>query len=481
MVTKRLKEGSFKCQKLEKSKLRKRALESERRLATMREGARRNDLLPDLAICMVEIRSLERSPRRARVSTAAQIERVAASIVEHGFTVPILIRGTEIIDGEVRLDAAEKLGMERVSAIDCAHLSDKQVRTLRLAVDRIGELGEWNADKLKIEFTELIELGVDLSATGFTDAEMGIILLDDEMTEEENGDNPPVEPVSQLGDVWILDDHRVICGNALEPATYQMLLEGEAVDCVLTDPPYNVNIKGNVSGLGKTNHGEFVMASGELDDAQWQQFLDTLFVLLTSVLAAGAVVFAFMDWRSIHRVYAAGFAAKLKLINMAVWYKESGGMGTLYRSTYELIPVFCNGDKPHTNNVELGRHGRDRQNVWCAPGANRRGSSANLMLGSHATPKPVELCVDAILDVTKRGHTVLDAFLGSGTTLIAAEKTRRRCRGIELDPKFVDVTLRRWSELTGKMPVLAETGETFGEVDERRRGSAAPLDEMDDE
>lgn len=475
MVTKRLNEGSFKCQKLEKSKRRKRALESERRLASMREGARRNDLLPDLSISVVEIKSLERSPRRARVSTPAQVERIAASIAEHGFNVPILIRGAEVIDGEARLDAAEKLGMERVSAIDCAHLSDKQVRTLRLAVNRIGELGEWDPAKLKIEFSELIELDVELSVTGFTDSEIGIILLDDPVAEEgDDSSDPEGDPVTRIGDIWHLGAHRVICGNSLDKETYERLLAGEAADCVLTDPPYNVNIEGNVSGLGKKVHGEFVMASGELDEAQWQQFLDTLFKLLASVLAVGAVVFSFMDWRSIHRVYAAGFAAKLKLINMAVWYKESGGMGSLYRSTYELIPVFCNGDKPHTNNVELGRHGRDRQNVWCAPGANRRGSSANLMLGSHATPKPVELCVDAILDVTKRGHTVLDAFLGSGTTLIAAERTGRRCRGIELDPKFVDVSLRRWMEHTGKPAVLAETGETFDEVRVRRGISAVP-------
>lgn len=475
MVTKRLNEGSFKCQKLEKSKRRKRALESERRLASMREGARRNDLLPDLSISVVEIKSLERSPRRARVSTPAQVERIAASIAEHGFNVPILIRGAEVIDGEARLDAAEKLGMERASAIDCAHLSDKQVRTLRLAVNRIGELGEWDPAKLKIEFSELIELDVELSVTGFTDSEIGIILLDDPVAEEgDDSSDPEGDPVTRIGDIWHLGAHRVICGNSLDKETYERLLAGEAADCVLTDPPYNVNIEGNVSGLGKKVHGEFVMASGELDEAQWQQFLDTLFKLLASVLAVGAVVFSFMDWRSIHRVYAAGFAAKLKLINMAVWYKESGGMGSLYRSTYELIPVFCNGDKPHTNNVELGRHGRDRQNVWCAPGANRRGSSANLMLGSHATPKPVELCVDAILDVTKRGHTVLDAFLGSGTTLIAAERTGRRCRGIELDPKFVDVSLRRWMEHTGKPAVLAETGETFDEVRVRRGISAVP-------
>lgn len=244
---------------------------------------------------------------------------------------------------------------------------------------------------------------------------------------------------------------------------------GESAHCVLADLPYNVKIKGNVSGLGRIVHEEFAMASGELGDEEWQSFLDTTVANMAAFLMAGAVLFLFMDWRSIHRLYAAGFAAGLKLINLAVWYKEQGGMGALYRSSHELIAVFCNGAKPHTNNVELGRHGRDRQNVWCAPGANRRGSSANAMIGRHATPKPVELCLDAILDVTLPDQIVLDGFLGSGTTLIAAERAGRRCFGVEYEPKFVDVTLERWMRLTGGEAILRETGETFREVAARRK------------
>ena len=476
MVTKRLNEGSFKCGKLDKTKKRKRALESERRLASLREESRRNDLVPELSFREVEIESLVRSSRRARRTTPAQLERLTASISEHGFVQPILVCGKEIIDGEVRLDAAQRLGLDRVPCIDCAHLSDEQVRTLRLAMGRIAELGEWDLDKLKVEFTELIELEVDLSSTGFTSIEIGIVLLDEPEGAEESEPEPPEKPVSQIGDIWVLNAHRVICGNALEAETYQALLGDETVHGVLTDPPYNVNIGGNVSGLGKKVHDEFVMASGELDEAQWQQFLDTLFALLVAILTPGAVVFCFMDWRSIHRVYAAGFAANLKLINKAIWYKETGGMGSLYRSAYEEVAVFCNGDKPHTNNVELGRHGRDRQNVWVAPGANRRGSSANSMLKSHATPKPVELCVDAILDVTAPGQSVLDAFLGSGTTLVASEKTGRCCRGIELDPRFVDVSVERWMRETGEDAVLAQTGETFAQVRDRRIGEAPLLE-----
>ena len=469
MMTKKLNDGAFQGQKLDKTRGRRRVQESERRLGSSRETSRRNNLLPELSLREVEISSLVRSPRRARVTTQEQLERMVGSIAEHGFVDPVLVRGNEVIDGETRLDAAEKLGMSRVQVIDCSHLSDKQVRTLRLAANRIAELGVWDLDKLKIEFTELIELNVDLSTTGFSTAEIGIVLLDDPLDETEGGNDPPEVPVSKLGDLWVLGDHRVICGDALKAETYSKLLGDERVDAVLTDPPYNVPIAGNVSGMGKTRHHEFVMASGELDEGQWQEFLNTFLALLASVVAPGAVLFVFMDWRSMHRVYAAGAAAQLNLINLAVWYKEVGAMGSLYRSAHELVAVFCHGATPHTNNVQLGRHGRDRQNVWCAPGANRRGSSANEMIRLHATPKPVELCVDALLDVTGPGQSVVDAFLGSGTTLMAAEKTGRRCRGIELDPRFVDVTVERWMRATGQEAVLVETGETFSEVSRRRQ------------
>jgi DNA modification methylase len=422
---------------------------------------------------MVEVDSLKPGPHRTRVTTAEQLERVTTSIAELGFNVPILVRDDEIIDGHVRVEAAQRLGLALVPAVDCSHLSDVEVRKLRLAANRIGELGEWDLDKLKIEFQELIDLDVDLTVTGFSAEEQDIILLDpvDPNSKAEQELEPPEHPVSQPGDLWLLNDHRVICGDSREQSTFQALLGGELAHAVLSDPPYNVKIQGNVSGLGKKVHDEFAMASGELDEAEWQQFLDTTVALVAGCVVPGSVLFLFMDWRSIHRLYAAGFNAGLKLLNLAVWYKESGGMGALYRSSHELVAVFCQGDKPHTNNVELGRHGRDRQNVWCAPGANRRGSSANSMLAAHATPKPVELCVDALLDVTARGQIVLDAFLGSGTTLVAAEQTGRRCFGVEYEPRFVDVCLARWTQLTGAQAVLHETGETFEDVKARRLAS----------
>jgi len=467
-------DDKFKRQKLEKTKRRRKAQEAQRRQADLAACTRRNDLLPELEVRQVPICELCLSPHRTRRTSPEQLERIMASIADLGFSQPILVADGEVIDGHVRVEAALQLGLESVPAIEVTHLSDTNIRKLRLALNRTAELGEWDMDLLRIEFTELIDLDVDLSPTGFTVQEQDIILLDpldegDAAGDEEGLDEPPQVPVTRPGDIWLLGVHRVVCGNALEAGTYARLLDGEAAHVVVTDAPYNVPIKGNVSGLGKKVHEEFAMASGEMDEAEWQGFLDRVVVLLAANVVAGAVMYLFMDWRSIHRLYQAGFAAKLTLLNLLVWYKEAGAMGALYRSAYELLPVFCKGDKPRINNVELGRHGRDRCNVWLAPGANRRGSSANEMLEAHATPKPVELCVDAILDVTQRGEIVLDGFLGSGTTLIAAEKSGRCCRGIEIEPRFVDVTIQRWTKLTGHEAVLAETGETFGEVAARHR------------
>ena len=466
---------AFKQEKLSKTTCRRKALDARRRQAELKGRQPRNDLLPDLQVRPVLLSELRPSSHRTRRTDADHIERLMCSISDLGFTVPIIIAHLEIVDGHTRVEAAKRLGLDRAPAIEVSHLSEEDIRKLRLAANRLGELGEWDIDLLRIEFQELIVLDVDLGSTGFTLQEQDIILLDlvegEESDEDEPGD-PPENPVTRLGDIWEMNWHRVICGNALEAEACELLLRGEPVHTVLIDPPYNVKIKGNVSGLGKKVHGEFVMASGEMSDEEFQAFLDKVMALLATHLEAGSVLFVFMDWRSIHRLYQAGFAAGLNLLNLVVWNKQAGGMGGLYRSQHELIAVFCSGERPHTNNVLLGKNGRDRSNVWSAAGANRRGSSANEMLGSHPTSKPVELCIDALLDVTEPGMTVLDAFLGSGTTLIAAEKTGRRCCGMELEPGFVDVSVRRWERLTGRRAVLAATGESFESVANRRRDEA---------
>lgn len=465
-------QDKLKQAKLLRSRRRRERLAQERRLAEAQGGSRRNDLLPDLELRKYRTSDLRAPKRRTRKANPDQIARHVRVICEFGFSEPILVRDGQVYDGWNRVLAAKQLGLEEVPAIECSHLSDAEARALALASKRVGELGEWDLEELRLEFIELAELEIDLDSTAFTCEEQDIILLDPNDAEEEDPadavDDPPEKPASRLGDLWLLDPHKIICGNALEEATFRRLLGEERVHAVLQDAPYNVPIAGNVSGLGKKVHDEFCMASGELSDEEFKDFLASNLKIVTSHLIAGAVVFSFMDWRSIHLLYAAGERAGLELINLVVWYKQSGGMGGLYRSAHELVAVFCNGKTPRHNAVKLGKNGRDRTNVWEAPGANRRGSSANEMLEFHATPKPTRLCEDAILDVTRRGEVVLDAFLGSGTTLAACETTGRLCRGIELDPRFVDVSVRRWEKLTGKQAVLAETGESFAEVARRR-------------
>ena len=461
----------FAQQKLSKTKGRREVFAAERRTVDLAEQSRRNDLAPDLQILMVPISELTSSPHHARRRTPEQLERVIASIADLGFCKPILIADNQVIDGETRVAAAKQLGLTQVPAIDCGHLSKTDRRKLALAINRTAETGEWDLDLLRIEFTELLELEVDLGSTGFSLQEQDIILLDDGSDEEEEQvDEPQTQPVTQLGDVWELDDHRVICGSALEPSVYEKLLLGVLVAIIIADFPYNVCIGNNVSGLGKKKHAEFKMASGEMSEVEFAAFLEAAIVCSVAHLVGGGVLYGFMDWRSIHKLYHAGFAAHLTLLNLVVWYKQSGSMGAFYRSAHELIAVMCKGEKPRTNNIELGRHGRDRCNVWVAPGANRPGSSAHEMLGQHATPKPVELCVDAILDVTVRDEAVLDPFLGSGKTLIAAQKTGRRCYGIELEPGFVDVAIMRWQRLTGKQAMLAGTDLSFDTLAQNGRG-----------
>ena len=462
--------GKFGYQKLVKTKGRREAFAAERRTAEQAGQSRKNDLLPGLQISMVPISELTSSPHHSRRKTPEQLERVIASIADLGFCKPILIADNQVIDGVTRVAAAKQLGLTQVPAIDCGHLSKTDRRKLALAVNRTAETGEWDLDLLRIEFTELLELDVDLGPTGFTLQEQDIIMLDDGSNEEEDQvDGPPLEPVTQPGDVWELDDHRVICGSALEPSVYEKLLLGVLVAIIIADFPYNVCIGNNVSGLGKKKHAEFKMASGEMSDAEFAAFLEATIMCAVAHVVAGGVLYGFMDWRSIDKLYRAGSAAKLTLLNLVVWYKQSGAMGAFYRSAHELIAVLCKGDKPRTNNIGLGKNGRDRCNVWCMPGANRPGSSAHEMLGEHATPKPVELCVDAILDVTLPSEAVLDPFLGVGSTLIAAEKTGRRCYGIEIEPGFVDATIMRWQRLTGKQAVLAGTDQTFEIVAQNRR------------
>jgi DNA modification methylase len=463
---------ALKKHKLSKTAQRRRENDDRRALheALTADGFR-NDLLPRCKIDVRRVSQLKPAKKQIRKITTAHVGRVARSIRSHGFIGAIIVRKDRVVDGHTRLAAAQQVGLTQIPCIDVDHLDEDEARVLAIGLNRIAELGEADFDVLKIEMEELLALDFDLTVTGFSAQEIDIITLDDPGPvggDEEEIPEPPEEPVSRLGDVFILGDHRAACADALDAESYELILGTRVATALISDPPYNVKIENNVSGLGKHKHGEFIMGSGEMSNDEFYEFLKTFLDRGAERLIDGGALMSFIDWRSVHTLINAALAVGLKQVNLAVWDKGSGAMGAYLRSTHELIPIFCRGDKLSINNVQLGKHGRDRQNIWRYPGANRPGSSAADALGDHPSPKNVQMIEDAILDVTNRGDTVLDPFLGSGTTIIAAENTGRAACGLELDPNYLDVIVRRWERLTGLEALHEETGLTFAALSKTR-------------
>ncbi|MFC0588297.1 site-specific DNA-methyltransferase [Novosphingobium aquiterrae] len=468
--------GKLKPQLQAKSQSRRKDAADKTQVAAAVSRPGRNDLQPHLEAVWRPIESLKPAPGRARKTTPEQLERVVTSIQQFGMVVEILIdKEDRIVAGHILWEACRLLGAEKIACKIVDHLDENELKALSLALNRIAETGTWDFDLLRDSMIEIEAAGIEITSTGFTLNEVDQITLapaiPDQEGEEVEDDDRSDEPItSRLGDLYELGDHRLLCGDALDEASYRLVLAMGRAQCAVSDPPYNCRIAGFVSGLGQNKHDEFVMASGEMDGGQFTGFLKTYLQHCATFTSLGAIIFACMDWRQIEKLLVAGSEVGLTRNNIVVWNKGSGGMGSLYRSAHEFIAVFCNGSTPATNAVELGRHGRDRTNVFSYPGANRRGSSASAALADHPTPKPVEMVVDMLLDVTKRGDVVLDPFSGSGTTLIAAEHCRRNACAIELDPKYVDRSIRRWEALTGREAIHTESGMTFSELMAARSG-----------
>jgi DNA modification methylase len=367
--------------------------------------------------------------------------------------------------------------MKTVPTVRLSHLSESEKKAYILADNRLAEKAGWDNEVLAIELQGLVDLGFDVLLTGFEPAEVDIIIegIGDESEQPENvvPEAKSGPPVSRLGDVWMLGKHILVCGDSTDAATYKLLMDDDKAEFVFTDPPYNVKIDGNVSGLGRVKHGEFPMASGEMSESQFTAFLSSVYAPLCKYSTDGSIHQICMDWRHMREMLAAGDANYSELKNVCIWNKSNAGMGTFYRSKHEFVFVWKNGSAPHLNTFELGQYGRHRTNVWDYDGVNTMRAGRMDELAMHPTVKPVAMVADAIKDCSKRGSLVLDPFCGSGTILIAAEKTGRRARAIELDPKYVDVAIRRWEQYTGKSAVLALWGETFDEVSEARLGSVA--------
>jgi len=431
---------------------------------------------------MRPIESLIANPRNARTHDDKQIAQIAASIHQFGYVNPILTDEERVvIAGHGRLAAAALLGMKEVPTIMLSGLSRNEKRALAIADNRLPEKAGWNIELLAEELKVLSEIEVefDVSLTGFDTVDIDAIIDAADGAVDPAADAvPPVgataAPVSRLGDLWQLGPHRLLCGDATDPTSYDRLLSGEMAQLVFTDPPYNVPIAGHVGGNGRVRHPEFVMASGEMSAQEFLEFLTRILRNFARGTIDGAILYICMDWRHYPDLFRAALAAGLEPKNLCVWAKPNAGMGTFYRSQHELILVVKNGTAPHINNFGLGEHGRYRTNVWSYPGGNTFRPGRAEELAMHPTVKPVALVADAIKDCSHRGGVVLDPFAGSGTTVIAAEKTGRIARVMELDPRYVDVVIRRWQDYTGGTARLGESGKTFAEIASSRLQQASP-------
>jgi DNA modification methylase len=429
---------------------------------------------PRLTVEFRSIHSLIPDPANPRLHTEKQIGQLIKSITAFGFCVPLLLdQQGHVIAGHGRLLAVKRLGWTELPTITLGHLSPDQVRALRVADNRLAESSTWDERLLADQLRLLAEadLDFDLEAIGFDLPEIDLRVQSlSELEEEpdvETADAGQALPiVSVLGDLWQLGPHRIICGDALQLDTYHTLLGTQKAAMVFTDTPYNVHIPGHAGGKGRIRHEEFAMASGEMSRAEFTDFLTQALRLAKDACISGALIYACIDWRHLIELSQAGEAHQFELKNVAVWDKGCGGMGSLYRSQHELVFVFKSGTASHTNNVQLGKFGRNRTNVWQFPGSNSfaRATGEGNLLEMHPTAKPVALVAEAMLDASERGDVVLDPFLGSGTCVIAAEKTGRIGYGIELDPRYVDTAVRRWQRLTGQAARHGVTQQLFDEV-----------------
>ncbi len=423
------------------------------------------------------IASLRPYSRNARTHSKKQVNQIARSIERFGFTNPVLVSDEgEIIAGHGRVEAAKVLGRKTVPTLVLSHLSDAERRAYVLADNKLALNAGWDREILAIELQGLTDLEFDVELTGFCLAEIDLVLDEASDADPERADEPEDavafaggRPVSRQGDLWLLGRHRLLCGDARSRADFDALMDGEKADLVFTDPPYNVKIDGNVCGLGSVRHREFAFAAGEMSQSQFTTFLTDTLGNVSNVMRNGSIAFVCMDWRHMGELIAVGSAVFTELKNLVVWNKTNGGMGAFYRSKHELIFVFKQGTAAHTNSFGLGETGRYRTNVWDYAGISSIGGSRSEELAMHPTVKPVALIADAIRDCSRRGEVVLDCFGGSGSTLIAADKTGRSARIIEYDPEYCDTIIRRWQTYAGKGATLAATGDIFEDLADQRR------------
>ncbi len=422
-----------------------------------------------------ELKPFPGNPRR---HSDAQIARLMKNIRSNGWTIPILIdeNGT-ILAGHARNEAAKRLGMTKVPTMTIFGLRETTKRAIVIADNRLPEQAQWDFGLLRQHFTALIDLDFDVELTGFDTGEVDL-LLDGvpALTNSDPADDISAftlegPAISKAGDVWNLGRHRVVCGNALQRSSYECLMQDELAQMVVTDPPFNLQIS-SAMGRGKIRHREFKQASGEASAAEFTKFLETSIHIMLAYSGDGSIHYIFMDWRHMQELLNAARPLYSEWKNLLVWNKANAGQGTFYRDKHELIAAFKNGIAPHINNFGLGAKGRYRANVLDYPSVNSLHPARRGDLALHPTVKPIALIADLIRDCSKRNGIILDPFGGSGTTMLAAERTGRIARLIELDPLYVDVAIRRWETISGVPALHAASGMNFAEVAAERRAIA---------
>jgi DNA modification methylase len=443
-------------------------------LADMRTSPNVEDLaLP--CSDLVPIGSLRPHPRNARTHSKKQIGLIKGSIEKFGQIKPVIIDDADtILAGHGFIEAARLAGLTHVAVIRFSHLTEAQKRAYLIADNKIAEQAGWDREILAIELGELVELlpteDLEVTLTGFAVSEIDLLLADMAVSRSDPEDIPPAftqNAITKQGDVWLLGRHRLSCGDARKSDSFVQLMKGAVAAAVFCDPPYNIRVR-SIGGRGKIQHSEFAFASGEMRPAQFRRFLlDTLGNGIR-VSTESAIHFVCIDWRHIGDLVEVGREIYDAMLNLVVWNKSNAGQGSFYRSQHELIGVFRTGGRAHRNNVELGRFGRNRSNVWTYPGVNTFGKDRMKALAAHPTVKPVGMVADALLDCTARGDIVLDQFAGSGTTILAAEKTGRIAYCLEYEPRYVDVAILRWQQQTKLEATLEGDGRTFEEISQAR-------------
>ncbi len=426
------------------------------------ENSSNNLQMIDIALIIASNKSLRKHYRK-------QLQKIINAIKKFGFTNPLLVdKQLRLLAGELRLLAAKELGMKQIPVIILEDLTDEEAEAIRVLDNRIAEDSEWNYANLQEAIENLGKFDISFEDLGFETVDYDKIFLnnDSEESEVKNSEQETADWLdvnipkkANLWDLWRLGDNFILCANSLLQKAFEILMQGELAQIVITDPPYNCKVNGHVCGSGKIKHDEFAMASGEMTEAEFAEFISGFMQHLVKFSSDGSLHYIFMDWRNINIVLNQGKKYYTELKDIAIWNKLSAGMGSLYRSQHEMIPIFKNGKAKHQNHIQLGKYGRYRSNVWDYPGVRATNPESLELLKFHPTPKNVAMLHSILLDASSKNDIVLDCFGGSGSTLLAAERCKRRARLIEIDPRYVDVCIYRWEKETGKTAKLVKNYE----------------------